>query len=64
MIESTDMAKKTKISILECNSLFRMMLSAMINSINGYELDSVYEDLASAQTQLVSPSDILIVDLE
>jgi AraC-like DNA-binding protein len=58
------MVKKTSISILEGNGLYRMLLQRMIHSISGFVLERVYEDLPSAVEQLIKPSDMLIVDLE
>lgn len=58
------MQKKTTISILECNPLYRAMLIRMISSIDGYALDKVYHDLDSARNLLLQPSDVAIIDLE
>ncbi|MCE2833695.1 MAG: hypothetical protein LW694_04885, partial [Chitinophagaceae bacterium] len=58
------MQKKTIISILEGNAMYRTLLTRMIASIDGYVLDAVFQDLERARTLLTKPTDVVIIDLE
>jgi AraC-like DNA-binding protein len=64
LTKAFDMQKKTIISILEGNALYRTMLTRMIASIDGYVLDAVFQDLERARTLLTKPTDVVIIDLE
>lgn len=58
------MHRKTSISILEGNPLYRTLLTRMISSISGYELDGIYHDVQTARMLLNKPSAVVILDLE
>lgn len=58
------MYKKTTISILEANALYRTLLTRMISSIDGYVLDRVCPGVDAAHILLNQPSEVVIVDLE
>jgi AraC family transcriptional regulator len=58
------MQKKTSISILEGNTLYRTLLTRMISSITDYVLVGIYGDVHTARTLLNDPSEVVIVDLE
>jgi len=58
------MHRKTTISVMDGNALYRSMLTRMIATIDGFVFDRMYADLDSARALLTEPSDVVIIDLE